>query len=229
VGNYATRLFGAPLGEVLYEQGHLTAAKALLDDSADLGIEGGLIDFMIASFVIGARVNQLLGEDPVPRLDRGVEVARALGVRRLAAAIDKEHARLGLSQLAETIGEPGESGIATKISELNEKAAIRRLLTVGEALSAVERATDLYQSIDAERRPRSALHVRLLLAECLFAAATPDEAQLLVRSAIELCARLGLKRPLLDTGPRVREYVLGRPSGLSATATDFLAVVADWD
>ncbi|CAM3866413.1 serine/threonine-protein kinase [Smaragdicoccus niigatensis] len=227
--NYATRLFGAPLAEVLYEQGHLTAAKAMLDDSADLGIEGGLVDFMIASFVIGARVNHLLGEDPIPRLEAGVEVARALGVRRLAAAIDKERARLGLSQLPETVGEPGEGGIATKISELNENAAIRRLLTTGEANAAVERATDLYQSIDAERRPRSALHARLLLAECLFAGGAPEEAQLLVRSAVELCARLGLKRPLLDTGARVREYVLEGPSGLSHNATDFLAVVADWD
>jgi serine/threonine-protein kinase PknK len=59
--SHAARLAGALLGELLYESGELAEAIRLLDESYQLGSEGGGVNYMIAGYVIGARINAAQG------------------------------------------------------------------------------------------------------------------------------------------------------------------------
>lgn len=99
--SYATRLAGAVLGDLLYEQGHVDEAERLLDESHQLGSEGGLVDFMLVTYGTGARIKALRGdrEAASSRLDEGARIAHTLGLPRLAARIKNERIRLGLSLL----------------------------------------------------------------------------------------------------------------------------------
>ena len=64
----------------LYERGETAEAERLLDESYELGSEGGAVDFMIARYVRGARVKAVQGGS-----DRFFAVCKP-SLRRLAAA-----------------------------------------------------------------------------------------------------------------------------------------------
>ncbi|UZF48239.1 hypothetical protein [Rhodococcus rhodochrous] len=86
---YGTRLAAALLGDLLDEQGHLADADRLLDRSHTLGPEGGLVDFMLATYGTGARLKHVLGQSDAAkaRLDEGAELAQRLGLPRLATRL----------------------------------------------------------------------------------------------------------------------------------------------
>ena len=74
---YGARLTAALLGDLLYEQGHLSEADQLFDRSHTLGAEGGAVDFMLATYGTGARLKHLLGQKDAAkaRLDEGARLA----------------------------------------------------------------------------------------------------------------------------------------------------------
>ena len=81
VQSHARRLASALLGEVLYERGDVDEADLLLDESYQLGAEGGVVEFMIARYVTGARIKAVRG-------DRGAAArawTRVRGPRQLSA------------------------------------------------------------------------------------------------------------------------------------------------
>jgi len=84
------------LGELLYERGQLDEAEALLDDAYQLGTEGGLVDFMLATFGTGARLKLTLGDTASARdrLAEGLDIARTLQLPRLEARLLNETVRL---------------------------------------------------------------------------------------------------------------------------------------
>ena len=177
--SHAARLAGTLLGELLYETGELAEATRLLDESYQLGSEVGTVDFMIARYVIGARIKAAHGDRgaAVDRLSDGMEAAEQFGLPRLAAAITNERIRLGIeitpavaARLRATRTIPQGNGIATITAELDESSGIR-LLSVSDSADdrkqACRRAADLLAGIDSERRPLAALSAQLLLAETL--------------------------------------------------------------
>ena len=72
--SHAARLAGALLGQLLYETGDLAEAMRLLDESYELGSEGGGVDYLAARYVIGARLRAILGDrdSAVERLSAGM-------------------------------------------------------------------------------------------------------------------------------------------------------------
>ena len=60
--SHAARLACALLGELLYERGEVDEADRLLDESYQLGAEGGGVEFMIARYVTGARIKAVRGD-----------------------------------------------------------------------------------------------------------------------------------------------------------------------
>jgi serine/threonine-protein kinase PknK len=86
------RLAGALLGELLYERNEVAAAERLLDESYELGSEGGVGDFMLATYAIGARIKAVQGdlESAVGRLRDGARTAQNLALPRLGARIRNE-------------------------------------------------------------------------------------------------------------------------------------------
>lgn len=216
--SHAVRLASAMLGELRYRQGDLEAAEELLDDSHRLVTRIGAVDFLVATFVIGARVKALRGDADaaVTRLAEGARLAAANDLTRLAAHVRAERLRLGIADPAAggTDGAPyGGSrrhGAATLVAEAEEIAAIRTLLARHGAGAdgdladlAVRRARALRSRTVEQRRPRAELDSTLLLAECLAAAGWVGEAAHLVRPVAATCAEIGWPRPLLDTGPGV--------------------------
>jgi ATP/maltotriose-dependent transcriptional regulator MalT len=132
--SHAARLAGTLLGELLYETGELAGAARVLDESYQLGSEVGTVDFMIARYVIGARIKAAQGDRgaAVDRLSDGMKAAEQFGLPRLAAAINNERIRLAIeimpavaARLRATRTVPQGNGIATITAELDESSGIR--------------------------------------------------------------------------------------------------------
>ena len=217
--SHAARLAGALLGELRYETGELDEAARLLDESNQLGSAGGGVDFMIARYVIGARVKAALGDRAAAaqRLAAGQQAVTDLVLPRLGARIANERIRLGIdTELVDTEQIwrprpiPQDSGIATMIAEIEEDSAVRLLLTGPsdeERQAACARAGALLEGIDATRRPLAALRATLLLARCLAALHRDEEARTTLAPAAARCAELGLTRLPTDEGQEMRRLL----------------------
>jgi ATP/maltotriose-dependent transcriptional regulator MalT len=210
--SHAARLAGALLGELLYETGELTEAMRLLDESYQLGSEGGGVDSMIARYVTGARIKAAQGNRgaAVERLADGAKAAEQLRLPRLTAAITNERIRLGIeiapevaARLRATRTIPHDDGIATITAELDENSGIRLLSasdSANEREQACRRAADLLAGIDQERRPLAALSAQLLLAKTFTATGRADDANVVLPRVLARCEELGLSRLLVDAG-----------------------------
>ncbi|WP_225731888.1 MULTISPECIES: serine/threonine-protein kinase [unclassified Nocardia] len=216
--SHAVRVAAALLGELSYRRGDLADADRLLDESHQLVTRVGPVDFLISSFVVGARVKAGLGDlyTAAARLDEGARIAHDNRLIRLDAHIRAERLRLGLSggptangseYDAAQIHSPRRiSGAAALAAEAEEIAAIRGLLAehrLGADDRAVRRARALHGRMHEQHRPRAQLDAVLLLAECLAASGWVGEATGLLLPAAADCAKLGWTRPLLDAGPGV--------------------------
>src|SRR6201997_2266775 len=210
--SYAARLAGALLGELLYETGELGEASRLLDESYELGSEGGGVDYLTALYVTGAKIKVAQGDRSaaVDRLADGAKAAERLGLPRLAAAIDNQRIRLGIeiepmvaARLRATREIPRDDGIAVITAELDETSGIRLLAASDSAddqEEACRRAADLLAGIDSDRRPLAALTAQLLVVETLRATGRTDDANVVLPGAAAQCGELGLSRLLVDAG-----------------------------
>ncbi|WP_107653705.1 serine/threonine-protein kinase [Nocardia suismassiliense] len=219
--SHAVRVASAMLGELNYRRGDLDTADRLLDESHQLAARVGPVDFLISTFVIGARVKAVRGDlfTAATRLDEGARIANDNRLFRLAAHIRAERLRLGLpldesddqfsgpeSPSAPLHAGHRMTGAAVLAAEAEEVAAIRELLAHGRLGSddrAVRRSRALHGRMLEKRRPRAQLDASLLLAECLAASGWVGEATGLLLPSAATCARLGWTRPLLDAGPGV--------------------------
>jgi serine/threonine-protein kinase/serine/threonine-protein kinase PknK len=242
---YVARLAGSLLGELLYERGQLAEAEALLDDAYELGAEGGLVDFMLATFGTGARLKFTRGDTASARrrLAEGLDIARTLQLPRLEARLLDETVRL-VAMSAEPIdesvalritsaGSQPLDGIGDVTAELTEDSQIRLLLVYGtpSALAmACDRARARLAHVDQGKRPRAHLRATVQLALCLAATGNTDEAQHVLAPALKTCAALGLRQLLIDEGPQMvrlaKESVTQTDGGLaddaaSANVRDF--------
>ncbi|WP_040772965.1 serine/threonine-protein kinase [Nocardia pneumoniae] len=218
--SHAVRVAAALLGELSYRRGDLGSADPLLDESHELVTRVGPVDFLISTFVVGARVKAVRGDlyTAATRLDEGARIAADNRLARLSAHIRAERLRLGLppdaadrryTDIAESTPlQAGHrlTGAALLAAEAEELAAIRALLAehrLGSDDRAVRRARALYDHTLEKHRPRAQLDAALLLAECLATSGWVGEATNLLLPAVATCADLGWTRPLLDAGPGV--------------------------
>jgi len=184
----------------------LDEATRLLDESYQLGPEGGGVDYLAARYVTGARVKAASGDRDAAaeRLTAGMKAATELRLPRLAAAVTNERIRLGMpiepavaARLRSERTIPRNDGIAMMTAELDEDSAVRLLSASGSAddgEQARRRAADLLAGIDAEQRPLAALRAQLLLAETLNATGKFADPSDVVRR----CTELGLARLVVD-------------------------------
>nr|WP_245668635.1 serine/threonine-protein kinase [Nocardia xishanensis] len=212
----AVRVASALLGELNYRRGDLDTADRLLDESHQLVTRVGPVDFLISTYVTGARVKAVRGDlaTAAARLDDGARVAAEQRLVRLAAHIRAERLRLGLPVEPRGDGQAEALGVvhhrlvgsAALTAEAEEIAGIRGLLgrkALHSDDTAVRRARALHSRMLEQNRPRAELDTALLLAECLAASGWVGEAAGLLLPAAATCAELGWTRPLLDAGPGV--------------------------
>lgn len=238
---YIAKLPAALLGELRYERGQLDEAEVLLDDAYEL--EGGLVDFMLATFGTGARVKLARGDLATAqrRLGEGLEIARKLQLSRLEARLLYEGVRLAAlsakpidASLAQRITGKGPQqldGSGEVTAELTEDAQIRLLLidgTPAALAAACQRARARLDLVDQHQRPRAHLHATIQLARCL-AAADSDDAQHVLGPALRTCAALGLSRQLIDEGPQIIDLVqqCTTDTATPANVRDFAASLAE--
>ena len=204
--SHAARLACALLGELLYERGEVDEADRLLDESYQLGAEGGGVEFMIARYVTGARIKAVRGDRDAAaaRLDGAAHVAATIGLPRLRAHVDNERMRLDLP-LAPTVAQENplpDGGLGEITAQLRDETEIRGLLADKPGL-ACERAEAWAQRLQHQRRPRALLQANRLLVATLSAADRTDDAKQTLAHIAAQCAELGMLRYLLDGGPRV--------------------------
>ncbi|MEV6138025.1 protein kinase [Nocardia sp. NPDC051990] len=215
--SYSARLAGAVLGELLYERGRAAEAEPLLDDSHQLGSEGGVVDFMLITYGTGARIKAARGQRDAAaqRLDEGERIAAQLSVPRLAARIENERQRrdLHLGDISRTPTPTTPAGpidgIALVTQELVEDSRIRILLH-GSPLDITTACTEAearMNRITAADRPRAHLQARLLHSACLQAAGRVGDALEAAAPAVAQCAELDLPQFLLDGGPQIAALV----------------------
>ncbi len=210
--SHAARLAGALLGELLYETGDFAAAGALLGESDRLGTDGGIVDYLAARYVIGARIKAAQGDhdSAVNRLAAGGKAADQLRLPRLGARVNNQRVRLGIAlpqavaaRLRSPRTIPHDNGIATITAELDEDSGIRLLSasdSVDDREQACRRAADLAAGIDEECRPLAALQAHLLVIEALTAAGRTVDARDELGPVAARCDELGLSRLLVDAG-----------------------------
>jgi serine/threonine-protein kinase PknK len=208
--SHAARLACALLGELLYERGDVEEADRLLDETYELGAEGGVVEIMIVRYVVGARIKAARGdrEAAAARLNDGAHVAATLGLPRLRAHVDNERTRLDLPATAASPTDVQhtdallDGGLGEITAQLRDETEIRGLLADQPAV-ACERAQAWVQRLEPQSRPRALLQANRLLVAAFDAAGRTEEAkQTLIHIAAQ-CAECGMVRYLLDGGPRV--------------------------
>jgi ATP/maltotriose-dependent transcriptional regulator MalT len=215
---YVAKLAGSLLGELLYERGQLDEAEVLLDGAYELGAEGGIVDFLLATFATGARLKFARGDKTAAdrRLAEGLEIARKFDLPRLEARLLYESVRLAAmsgesvdESVARRITSAGSQqleGIGDAAAELAEDSQIRLFMidgTPSAIATACRRARARLEDVDQNKRPRAHLHATIQLALCLAVAGHTDEAQRVLRPALRTCAALGLSQLLIDEGPQI--------------------------
>ncbi|QCB95709.1 LuxR family transcriptional regulator [Arthrobacter sp. PAMC25564] len=234
--SHAARLAGAMMGQLLYERGELDKAEKLLEETHELGSEGGVVDFMISTFATLARIKALRGDASRAReiLDEGDLVADSLGLDRLKLVINLERVQLGISPrpgpaephqamlpaaagaetaaAAEAAG-PRLEGLAEARHQILLATQLRSAMAgagragQGSTTATVNAARHLLARATAYQGPRAELNARIVLSAALEQAGHRDEAEATLLPALATCCRLGLVRPVLDGGPSCLELV----------------------
>ena len=216
VHSQGARLAGALLAELLYERGEIADAQRLLDESFKLGAEEGIVEMIIARFVVGARLAVLRGDRAAAAdlLDDCAEVAERLSTPRLGANVDNERMLLKLAT-RRVVAPPVEfaqrhrpvDGLAEVTAQLQEETAIQALiadLAVGQHNDvACDWAQEWVDRLQGRGRDRALLRAQRTLVECLSAAGRTAQAKQLLGTILGRCADLGLVRFPLDGGQRL--------------------------
>ena len=213
------RLAGGLLAELLYERGETAEAERLLDESLKLGAEEGIVEMIIARFVVGARLAALRGDRTAAAklLDEGANVAERLSTPRLSASVENERLLLGLP-IGRVVRPPVEfaqrqsplgsmDGIDEITAQLKEDTAIRLLIAgpgAGEQADVACRwAQEWVDRLEGRGRHLASFRAERLLAECLLAAGRTAEAEQLFGAVLARCADLGMVRFPIDGGVRL--------------------------
>ncbi|WP_440713091.1 LuxR C-terminal-related transcriptional regulator [Gordonia sp. FQ] len=215
VRSHAAQLAGALLAQAEYERGRIDAAEALAQEGRRYGVEGGLVEFMIASYTTLARIVALRG-DPGAGLDlieEGIVLADRLALPRLSAWMLHEQVRalvaagetIRASRAARSIpdGDGLSPSIAREIGRLRVQACALAASATGGHDGAIRELDQLLTAAEADARPRDALAVRIQLAGAFESAGRRNQAARTLAPALVDGARAGLQRSFLDAGKAV--------------------------
>lgn len=226
--SHAARLAEALLGQAMVEMNELDEAERLLDDSRALGLEGGVADFSIATYVSSSRLlaqrGDLAGAHAV--LDEGEQTAAHLDFARLAAAVLCERVRLWVaagdvdtaSRLFESCAAAAVAGreAGPETIELLQLAQVRLFRAQGRVDDALSLLRPMLEAATAQRRRTFEVRVRIQLALALDAADEPAASRAMLAEALAQGLPAGMKRSFLDEGPPLTGLLAGLDDALVA-------------
>lgn len=226
--SHAARLAEALLGQAMVEMNELDEAERLLDDSRALGLEGGVADFSIATYVSSSRLlarrGEITGAHAV--LDEGERTAAHLGFTRLAAAVLCERMRLWVAagEIATATrafdAGPGTSPagwpVGPETRELLHLALARLRRAQGRAVEAVTLLQPLLEGALAQHRLTFEVRVRLQLALALDAANEPAASRAMLADALVAGLNAGMKRSFLDEGAHLVKLMAALHDGMGS-------------
>ena len=244
--SHAAQLAGALLGELHYELGELDEAQRLLEDSRELGSESGVVDFMIASYTVLARVRAHRGAaaEAAELLGEGINVGERLRLTRLRASVVAERvrqlllagrvpeARRAAHTLPEASGEAG--GVSLAVEQLRTGALAAVLSAEGDHDGAIALADGLAREMSARGQTRARLVATIQLAVFQERAGRQLAAERTMSKALKLGLPARLHQTFVDGGVEVEtivERLLNRldeafdrtPQSLDAAALGSLA------
>ena len=236
--SHAAQLAGALLGEILYERDELDTATRLLDESGELGTEGGIVEFMFARFAVAARVMALRGDrdTAAQRLDWGAQCADANALPRLRARIDYERTVLGFAPDTDPVGyatrRRPHNGIEESTAQLEDARAIIETIahpTPDRLDLALRWAREWVEHLEPSGRELALLHAQRLLAGALAVSGRTDEATALVARVAARCAEQGMVRFLADGRPSIVALVRRlRGDEVSSSFVDSVLAARPW-
>ena len=217
--SHAAQLAGALLGELRYEQGELDEAQRLLEDSRELGAESGVVDFMIASYTVLARVRAHRGAaaEAAELLGEGINVGERLRLTRLRASVVAERvrqlllagrvpeARRAAHTLPEASGETG--GVSLAVEQLRTGALAAVLSAEGDHEGAIALADGLAREMTARGQTRARLVATIQLAVFQERAARQLAAERTMSRALQLGLPARLHQTFVDGGVEVEGIV----------------------
>ena len=213
--SHATRLSGALLGQLLYEQNDLARAERLVGESRVLGFEGGAVEFYIATYLSSSRLLSHKGnsEEALAILQEGEDTARALSLHRLGVAVACERVRVRLEAgdvrgaeqvLGEIDARQGSNGAALaqhdEVQATIAMAKARLLCARGTAGLAVGLLNTQLEAARRTGRRYLELHLRIQLAVALELDGQTAEAEDTLLAVVNEAVPLGMVRSFLDEG-----------------------------
>jgi LuxR family maltose regulon positive regulatory protein/serine/threonine-protein kinase PknK len=247
--SHAAQLAGALLGELHYERGELDEAERLLQESRELGAESGVVDFMIVSYALLARIKSHRGAmaEAAELLAEGTKVAERLGLTRLRAAVVAgrislllaarrvREARRVAQDLPEGSGCHGGIGVAVDQIRTSSLAAV--LSAEGDHDSATALLEGLISDLAGRGQIRAEVTATVQLAAVHARAARQLAAERALATALGRSVPAGLRQTMIDGGPDLGA-VLGRlleraradtwPDACPPVPTDQLAALVAW-
>ncbi len=213
--SHAAQLAGALLGELRYERGELGEAERLLAESRELGAESGVVDFMVASYAVLARIKAHRGAEAeaAELLAEGAKVAERLGLTRLSAAVVAERIRQLLAarrvrearrvaqELPDGAGCPGGIGVVIDQIRVGSLAAV--LSAEGDHAGAAALLEGLIGDLAQRGQTRAEVTATVALAVVQERAARRITAERTLAGALGLVVPAGLRQVLVDGGPEV--------------------------
>lgn len=233
----AARLAGALLGQILYEENDLDHAERLLRESRSLGVEGGAVDFYIATYVCSSRLMMQRGkpDEALAILQEAEDTARTLSLDRLSVAVACERIRIRLEagdvrgaerilgdidSRRETTSTPGPAPLRPETLTEIAMAKARVLSARGNAGLAVQLLQEQIDATHHSGRTLQELCLRIVLAVTLDAEGRTSEAEPLLLATLEDAVPRGMVRAFLDEGAplvnlleRLREQARRRRGG----------------
>lgn len=214
----AARLASALLGQLQYEMNELQEAAELLEESRMPGVEGGVVDTYIATYIAGARLCAQKGNCAAAHeiLLEGERTARHLRLERLAASVAAEQVRISLTE-ADLAGaqraladfgsqvrdmEPEQASVRSQVWEILQQAQARLLVGQGDFDAALAILRILLRRAQQSGRVYMSIQISATLAVALDAGGHQTEAEELLMAAVTQGVQCGMVRSILDEGPR---------------------------
>ncbi|WP_230657888.1 LuxR C-terminal-related transcriptional regulator [Psychrobacter sp. I-STPA10] len=219
--SHAAYLSNTLLGQLYYERNQIDAAEILLTQSRTLGVEGGVVDFYMATYCFSSRIEILKNNFSEAHviLAEGRQIAQKLHIPRLDFLLRAELIKLYLLEdnlkLAEQMMQQWQkltiptdkSCLVEQMLDMRASAEARLLCRTGQQVQAIELLTKVLNNHINRQRYYCEIGTRTLLAMVMNKAGRYSEAEEMLLPALKRGFEQGILRTFLDEDQNIIKIV----------------------